>query len=344
MQGLVVCEFSQPNLEEYLCYVKRLFPDGREPQVSQCDNGRYFVLLAGHRRLEALIRLREKFGKEWFYSSFYHQMGEEVHHGTIPVTMYSSLKPCEAVRIMLEENLQRSDVPLPTQAEAVQGMYELAVDRGERLTANDFASRYGMPVSFVANALRFCELPKLLRKAVEDGSFKWGCAIQLAIIARKLREFGWDSDRVNQSILELSCSEAAARTVGQFRSYLQRWVQEQVTRQGVLDGFFALTASEVSNRALSSALADHSTDFSTLLSKLRDQLCAGLLSKESALNLVSGRDVQVSLAAMLRVQRSLNALLFQALPCDVGVTELSQVTDHNVELLKSLATLDTASQ
>ena len=128
------------------------------PQRAGC-----YLILAGHRRLEAAKRARLEM---------------------VPVTVRKLAQPVKAIEIMLVENCQRSDLSPVEKAEAMGRL------RKHAYTATAIARATGLTVSTVSYYLSLLDLDEESRARIKDGSVAVGAAIKAVRRARKVTRGG----------------------------------------------------------------------------------------------------------------------------------------------------------
>jgi hypothetical protein len=343
---LTICVWDKATTEQYAKLIKEIFGgDGNyvfEAKKPYPD-GKNRVLVAGHRRLRALYRLRfegsdvyrqnfpGKTSEECFFDQF---KGDPDHPapGLVPAMIYTDIPAERGVSLQLEENINRRNISSPTQAKAIKGLYDLKLlQRGAKLSVAEFARQTQISLHVVRDALRFCELPKSIRQAVECGSFKWSCAIELTLIQRMLRQRPKpdgtmrDEEEVERTLLSLAASEAASKNLKAFRKYLQSWVSEVLGQLTMFDEL-VLTPEKIVTQLLSDEMIRTSIEHTVFLRRVAYALQNGWI-KNGKISFLYRREVTRAIEAILSEQRALLPLLSQV---------LDQETAEELEILYSV--------
>lgn len=128
-------------------------------------DGRYAVIIAGHRRYMATGGLIEKYGADPAQS-------------TLPCSVYENLSFREALRRQIDENMHQQ-LSVTETARAIQATYNYGIATGEYSKISDCIRDLPFGETKIRNALRFCELPDLLQDWVEGGHLPYGAAVAL---------------------------------------------------------------------------------------------------------------------------------------------------------------------
>lgn len=355
---LTICVWDDKTTKQYAELIKQIFNgDGGfvfEAEQSYSD-GKNRVLVAGHRRRQALYRLRhegsdvyrqnfpEQSSQECFLTQF---RGDKDHQqpGFVPAMIYTDIPAERGVSLQLEENINRRNISSPTQAKAIKGLYDLKLlqTEGACLTVSEFARQSQISEGVVRDALRFCELPKSIRYAVERGAFKWSCALELTVIHRMLRErpkpdgsFREDQE-IEYTLLALSASEAAAKNLQAFRKFLRTWVDE-VLGQLVMFEDLALTPEQIATRLLGDEMIRGSAEHTIFLQRVAYALRHGWI-KDEKLAPLHRHEVRAAVAAMLAEQRALLPMLKVILERS-GFEELERLCTKNQMALDAISSL-----
>lgn len=326
---LTICVWDEATTEQYAQLIRQIFNgDGGfvfEAEQPYAD-GKNRVLVAGHRRRQALHRLRFE-GSDVYRQNFPEQSSEECfldqfkgdrNHplpGFVPAMIYTDIPAERGVSLQLEENINRRNISSPTQAKAIKGLYDLkALQQGDAgLSMAEFARQSQISLNVVRDALRFCELPKSIRYAVENGAFKWSCALELTVIHRMLRERPKpdgtlrDAKEVEYTLLSLSASEAASKNLQAFRKYLQTWVTE-VLGQLVMFEELALTPQQIATQLLGDEMVRGSAEHTIFLQRVTYALKNGWI-RDGKLVPLHRHEARKAIAAILAEQRALLPML-----------------------------------
>jgi hypothetical protein len=238
------------------------------------------------------------------------------------------------VTLQLEENINRKGVNPAVQARSIGHLYEVRKVEavGSLMSVAEFARRTAISVGVVRDALRFCQLPRSIKYAVESGSFNWSCALELTYIQRQLLERPKPdgtlrtSEEVNAALLSLAANEAASRTRQQFRSYLKKWYSE-VIGQLVMFPELSLTIEEVTGHNLGDAMVRGTQDHVRFLEKVRTALEQGWVANGQLVPLHRA-DARKALALMLEQEAALLSLL-KAVLTSAGLTQLEDLVAKN---------------
>lgn|GEM_PF-2846095 len=134
-------------------------------QLRQGDDGRYKIIIAGHRRHAAIGRLIEKQGADPTLS-------------TIPSSVDENLEFRDALRKQIDENTHQS-LSVTEVARAIQATYRYGIATGSYASIPDCVRDLPFGDEKVRNALKFCELPVTLQEWVENGHLPYGSAVAL---------------------------------------------------------------------------------------------------------------------------------------------------------------------
>ncbi|OGD60889.1 hypothetical protein A3A71_03205 [Candidatus Berkelbacteria bacterium RIFCSPLOWO2_01_FULL_50_28] len=281
---LTVCVWSRKMVLEYKQLVEKIFngDGGHELEnFKPYDGGKYYVLVAGHRRMRSLLLLKAE-GSEAYRQAYGEVSGEECFArqfpNGVPARMYQGILPQRGVGLQLEENLNREGVSRPVQAKAIKGLYDLeCLEDGAVITVSEFARRLQIKPDMVRDSLKFCDLPRIIQHSVEAGAFKWGCALELTMIQRTLREKPKadgerrTEDEINRILLALSASEAAMKNVAQFKSHLHVWLEE-VAGQATMFEELELTADGIAAGVLGQEMFRNALERLAFMRKVRSAL------------------------------------------------------------------------
>lgn len=124
------------------------------------DNAGTFVIVAGHRRFEALKRIHTL---DWL----------------VPVLVRDDLNEQSITQVMLVENLQRENLSPLDEAVA----FKVLADGG--ITQTDIAARIGKSQSYVSQRLQLLTLPDDVRSLLADKAIKLSDATQMVGISEE---------------------------------------------------------------------------------------------------------------------------------------------------------------
>ena len=129
--------------------------------VQECeDSAGTFVIVAGHRRFEALKRIHTL---DWL----------------VPVLVRDDLNEQSITQVMLVENLQRENLSPLDEAMA----FKVLADGG--ITQTDIAARIGKSQSYVSQRLQLLTLPDDVRSLLADKAIKLSDATQMVGISEE---------------------------------------------------------------------------------------------------------------------------------------------------------------
>lgn len=129
--------------------------------VQECkDSSSTFVIVAGHRRFEALKRIHTL---DWL----------------VPVLVRDDLNEQSITQVMLVENLQRENLSPLDEAMA----FKVLADGG--ITQTDIAARIGKSQSYVSQRLQLLTLPDDVRSLLADKAIKLSDATQMVGISEE---------------------------------------------------------------------------------------------------------------------------------------------------------------
>ena len=127
-------------------------------ELGDVDGG--FVVVAGHRRLEALTRLHSD---DWL----------------VPVLVRNDFDDRAITQVMLIENLQREDLSPLDEAKAFKSLLESGLNQTE------IADKIGRSQSFVSQRLNLLTLPDDVRSLLADKVIKLSDAVQMIGISEE---------------------------------------------------------------------------------------------------------------------------------------------------------------
>jgi ParB/RepB/Spo0J family partition protein len=119
-----------------------------------------FVVVAGHRRLEALTRLHSD---DWL----------------VPVLVRNDFDDCAVTQVMLIENLQREDLSPLDEAKAFKSLLDSGFNQTE------IADKIGRSQSFVSQRLNLLTLPDDVQSLLSDKVIKLSDAVQMIGISEE---------------------------------------------------------------------------------------------------------------------------------------------------------------
>ena len=138
------------------------------------EDGRYYFIIAGHRRHRAIGELIREEGANPALS-------------TVPCSVYENLSFSDSLRIQIDENTHQS-LSVTEVARAIQSSYKYGVATGKYSSIADCVRDLPFGEDKVRNALKFCELPEYLQEWVEDERLSYGSAVALHPLMLGLRK------------------------------------------------------------------------------------------------------------------------------------------------------------
>lgn len=128
-------------------------------------DGRYKIIIAGHRRHEAIGKIITR-------------QGGSPATSTVPCSMYENLSFQEALRKQIDENTHQQ-LSVTEVARAIHATYRYGVAKGQYTSLSDCVRDLPFGEEKVRHALRFCELPPVVQQWVDDGHLAYGAAVAL---------------------------------------------------------------------------------------------------------------------------------------------------------------------
>ena len=148
----------------------------------------FYILLAGERRFRACRLLWDEgckacvkeHGKEAPGTCFRRHFRTE----KIEVRLCLGIEPLSALYLQLSENTHMR-VPPEQEAYAYYQLYGLVKTVDSELTISAFAEKVGRSPGTIKHSLQFCELPAVVRTAVEKKEIPYGIALELFRVYEK---------------------------------------------------------------------------------------------------------------------------------------------------------------
>lgn len=166
---------DRPTAEKYLVELNACHKTAHTlDEAVPLDDGRYAIVVAGHRRRLAIGRIIAK-------------QHADPATSTVASNVAYNLNFAEALRIQIEENTHLQ-LPVYEIARAIQATYRYGVERGEFKSVADCVQALPFGEEKVRNALRFCEMSEFVQNAVEDGRIGYGVAVALHPAMLRLRQ------------------------------------------------------------------------------------------------------------------------------------------------------------
>jgi hypothetical protein len=143
-------------------FFRKMYGDKKRSPLAQASDGKYYFLVAGHRRYSALAKIPS----------------EEVAHVSVGMLIPpegSKEVSLQAAFFQARENMQVPPSPLD-KAHSIVAMRNAmrAARGGRRVTANEVVSESGQSISSVSDALRYYDLPEYLRRKTANGEISYG--------------------------------------------------------------------------------------------------------------------------------------------------------------------------
>jgi len=188
LNPLIVACFSEKETRSYLNVINEIWGTLiRIKSLTPNDQGCYNILIAGERRFRALKylwqngcqRCLEEYGKEFSGVCF----NRHFEDSKVGISLWKNISASKALFFQFSENIHEP-VPASEEAEAYQRLFLLVRSLDPKFSMTKFARSVGRSVATISNAVKFCELPDLVRKAagvpVKQGGIPYGVALQLS--------------------------------------------------------------------------------------------------------------------------------------------------------------------
>lgn len=198
---------DKPEAEEYLQELNACHKTSHSlDEAVALDDGRYAIVVAGHRRRLAIGRIIAK-------------QDADPATSTVASNVAYNLTFAGALRIQIEENTHLQ-LPVHEIARAIQATYRYGIDRGDFKTVADCVKALPFGEEKVRNALRFCEMSEFVQNAVEDGRIGYGVAVALHPAMVRLR----------QKYSELAPEEAEQIVQNRIEAWVLRTIENEWSR------------------------------------------------------------------------------------------------------------------
>ena len=210
----------------------------------------YYILLAGERRFRAHRHIwehgctpcRESYGDEEPGTCF----KRHVDDGKMEVRLSLGVNVLRALFLQLSENTHVS-VPSHEEADAYAKLFHLLRRYDPAYPMARFARKVGRSAETIRRALKYVELPQLVRSIVErkDGPrLPYGAAIELARLRDALQESRDDAHRMSDEdlLIEANVFFARGQNLESFRKYVQGRIDN--ARSGQINLFGTPTPEE----------------------------------------------------------------------------------------------------
>ncbi|MCX6808520.1 MAG: hypothetical protein NTW50_02540 [Candidatus Berkelbacteria bacterium] len=159
LEPMLVVRYDREKMIEYVSLINEEWSVSREIEemVATDESGQKFnVIIAGHRRLDALERLGLRKAE---------------------VRLCENISPFVALFVQLSENLH---MPVKKCEEAVGRvrLFRLIRKRRPELTMKQFAPHVGVSVDQLRDEMKFVDLPEVIQRSAEDGDISFGVAVE----------------------------------------------------------------------------------------------------------------------------------------------------------------------
>lgn len=159
LEPMLLVRYTRRQALEYLRLINEEWGTNHEiADLVSSDNSRtFYIIIAGHRRLNAIRQLGWK---------------------SVEVRCCSNIDPVVALFIQLSENLH---MPVPRCEEAIGRirLYLLVLrQRGGSFTLREYSAYVGVSVDQLRDELKFVHLPEEIRRAAEDGEIPFSIAVE----------------------------------------------------------------------------------------------------------------------------------------------------------------------
>lgn len=166
---------DRASAEKYLIELNACHKtDHRLDEAVPLHDGRYAIVVAGHRRRLAIGRIIAR-------------QHADPTTSTVASNVAYNLEFAEALRIQIEENTHLQ-LPVYEIARAIQATYRYGVERGDFTSVADCVKALPFGEEKVRSALRFCEMSEFVQNTVEDGRIGYGVAVALYPAMLRLRQ------------------------------------------------------------------------------------------------------------------------------------------------------------
>jgi len=159
--------------------------------VRAASDGLHYILIAGHRRLEAnqylwengCKKCRKQYGREKPGACY----ERHFHRDSLEVRASRNISALLATCIQHIENIH-VQVPPTQDAPATAALYNVLQQVSGKITVGKLATLLGKSSHQVGDALRFQRLPEKFRKSANRGDISWGIALEFETILRETKK------------------------------------------------------------------------------------------------------------------------------------------------------------
>ncbi len=169
----LICFESQKDAESYARFFRKMYGDRRKVELKADADGKYYFLVAGHRRFAAIGQISVL-------------DVPNVSIGLlIPITAPKNISLQEialkAAFFQAAENIQHPPDPID-KAHSIVAMRNAmrAARGGKKVTVSEVVRESGQSEGAVSDALRFYGLPEAIRRKAVNGKLTYGRALLLA--------------------------------------------------------------------------------------------------------------------------------------------------------------------
>jgi hypothetical protein len=233
LNPLTVAELGLKEAQEYIDTINEIWQTQHtiEELKTANGNGKFYILIAGERRLRACKKLDtdgcfdccDTYGKGPCY---------ERHFGSrnVEVRLMRNFNALEAISTQASENTHMR-VPPEEEAHFYDRFYKVRKMQDKSYTVTRFARSVGRSPDTIAGAIRYCKLPDEIQDHVCEGRLNYGMAVELqrAREGLELNEFDlryW----MNRALL-------SGTRVDDFRKTVSREIEMKKTNQSLLGLF-----------------------------------------------------------------------------------------------------------
>ena len=162
----LICFETLQEAEKYARFFRKMYGDRRRAELEKALDGKYYFLVAGHRRFAALSKIS-------ISDVPYVSIGF-----LIPPQNSSDKIPLQAAFFQAAENIQHPPDPID-KAHSIVAMRNAmrAARGGKHVTIAEVVHESGQSEGSVSDALRFFGLPELLRRRAMNGDITFGRAL-----------------------------------------------------------------------------------------------------------------------------------------------------------------------
>ena len=185
---LLIARFNKENCEKYLKAINILWK--KEIKLENLkinpEDGNYFILIAGERRLRAIKILKKD-----------NLLNKVFPQEKIDARICDNPSPLEALFRQASENIHQRP-PAHEEAEFYASLFHLIREEKEKYPPARFAKDVGKDPETIRKAIQFSLLPRFVQNAVIKGSLVYGVACELGKMIKDLNpEVDFKQEEIN---------------------------------------------------------------------------------------------------------------------------------------------------